>query len=76
MSKKCSYKGCKGKVVGSYTVDMDIDGLYFCTKHKSTVSGAMLWLILGIPDMAEKALGLQTENKKKKVTPKMKDKKK
>lgn len=74
MSQKCSYKGCKGKVVGAYSVDLDIKGLGYCKKHKSTVSGAMLWLIMGIPDMSKSALGWK-DDKKKKVTPKMKAKK-
>lgn len=74
MSQKCSYKGCKGKVVGSYSVDLDIKGLGYCKKHKEDVRSAILWLILGVHDMYEKALGRY--DKKKKVTPKMKAKKK
>lgn len=47
---------CKEDAVGSYTVDLDIKGLAFCKKHKEVVGSAMLWLVLGIPEIADKTI--------------------
>lgn len=53
-TRKCYV--CSKDSIGSYTVDLDIKGLAFCKKHKQVVGSAMLWLILGIPEIAEKTI--------------------
>lgn len=53
-TRKCYV--CGKDAVGSYTVDLDIKGLAFCKKHKTVIGSAMLWLVLGIPEIAEKTI--------------------
>lgn len=60
-TRKCYV--CKEEAVGSYTVDMDIAGMAFCKKHKQDVASAMLWLVIGIPEISE---GVVKDAKKKK----------
>lgn len=42
---------------------MDIAGMAFCKKHKQDVASAMLWLVIGIPEISE---GVIKDAKKKK----------
>ena len=53
-TRKCYV--CGKDAVGSYTVDLDVRGLAFCKKHKQVVGSAMLWLILGIPEIADRTI--------------------
>ena len=61
----CSYHNCTSKVVGEYTFDIDIKyKLPFCKKHKSDVSRATLWVVLGVAPLFKSALGYPTKKKK------------
>lgn len=54
----CSYHKCKKKSVGSYTVDLDIKGLFFCKEHEKDIYSAILWTVLGVEELAQKSMGV------------------
>jgi hypothetical protein len=64
--KVCSYYNCNKKAVGAYTVDLDVKGLGFCEKHKSDISSAFLWAIIGVEELSYHAMGIPSPKKKKK----------
>jgi hypothetical protein len=63
--KVCSYYKCGKEAIGRYTVDLDISGLNFCKKHKSEISSALLWTIIGAEELAQHAMGVPPPKKKK-----------
>jgi hypothetical protein len=63
--KVCSYYKCSKEAIGRYTVDLDISGLGFCKKHKSDISSAILWTVLGMEELAQQAMGVPPPKKKK-----------
>lgn len=64
--RKCAYYKCGKDAIGAYTVDLDIAGIPYCKKHKSDVSCAVLWAILGIAELSNDALGIPKKRYKKK----------
>ena len=55
----CSYHKCKKDAVGRFTIDLDIKGLSFCKEHKSSISQAVLWFMLGEEKLGKLAMGIK-----------------
>jgi hypothetical protein len=63
--RKCSYHNCKGDAIGSYTIDLDINGFGYCKKHKNDIQSALLWTIIGVEELAENSMGIPNKNKRR-----------
>jgi hypothetical protein len=61
---KCSKENCKGKVIGSHSVDIDVPKMYFCENHKEDVKMAFLFAMFGQVDLTLKILENDTSGRK------------
>jgi len=64
-AKKCSYHDCGNKVIGEFSVDLDLPKFPFCKKHKTNVSNSLIWTIIGCTPLANAELGIVKETKSK-----------
>lgn len=66
--KKCCYAGCKQKVIGSFSFDIDASDFPYYKKHKQNVSNSIIWAMLGVMELSNAELGLNDKKRTKNIS--------